>query len=169
MENKVRRRQQKRADYLLRYRRDYMIAVIEAKSAYETAGKGVQQAKEYAQTLGIKFAYATNGKKIIEYSFLTGKELEIEKFPPPDELWSRLRAAEGIKDDLMAERLLAPGYRVPGKQPRYYQEIAFNRVIKAILSGRKRILLTMATGTYGNYGILDGTAPENIANQRSSI
>jgi type I restriction enzyme R subunit len=147
MENKVRRRQQKRADYLLRYRRDYMIAVIEAKSAYENAGKGVQQAKEYAQTLGVKFAYATNGKKIIEYSFLTGKEFEIEEFPQPDELWGRLRAAEGIKDDLMAERLLAPGYRVPGKQPRYYQEIAINRVIKAILSGKKRILLTMATGT----------------------
>src|SRR5271157_565117 len=63
MENKVRRGQQKRADYLLRYRSDYMIAVIEAKSAYESAGKGVQQAKDYARALGLKFAYATNGKK----------------------------------------------------------------------------------------------------------
>ncbi len=124
-----------------------MIAIIEAKSAYKNAADGVQQAKEYAQTLGLKFAFATNGKRIIEYSFLTGKETEIGKFPSPDELWSRLRIAEGIRDELVAERLLAPGYRVLGKPPRYYQEIAINRVIKAILSGRKRILLTMATGT----------------------
>ena len=147
MENKCRRQKQKRADYLLRYRRDFMIAVVEAKSAYESAGKGVQQAKDYAQTLGLKFAYATNGKKIIEYNFLTGKELEIEKFPSPDDLMACLRIAEGIKDDLIVERLVTLGYKIPGKQPRYYQEIAINRVIKAVLSGQKRILLTMATGT----------------------
>jgi type I restriction enzyme R subunit len=135
MENKVRRCQQKRADYLLRYRRDYMIAVIEAKSAYESAGKGVQQAKDYAQTLGLKFAYATNGKKIIEYNFLTGKETEIVKFPSPDELMNRVKIADGMKDDAFVERLIAPGYRIPGKPLRYYQEIAINRVI------------TMATGT----------------------
>jgi type I restriction enzyme R subunit len=147
LENKCKRRQQKRADYILRYRRDYMIAIIEAKSAYRNAADGVQQSKDYAQTLGLKFSFATNGKKIIEYNFLTGKETEIERFPSPDELWNRLRIAEGIRDDLVAERLIAPGYRIVGKPPRYYQEIAVNRAIKAILSGKKRILLTMATGT----------------------
>jgi type I restriction enzyme R subunit len=147
LENKCKRRQQKRGDYILRYRRDYMIAIIEAKSAYRNAADGVQQSKDYAQTLGLKFAFATNGKKIIEHNFLTGKETEIERFPSPDELWGRLRVGEGIRDDLVAERLLAPGYRIVGKPPRYYQEIAVNRVIKAILSGKKRILLTMATGT----------------------
>ena len=147
LENKCKRRQQKRADYILRYRRDYMIAIIEAKSAYKNAADGVQQSKDYAQTLGLKFSFATNGKKIIEYNFLTGKETEIERFPSPDELWNRLRIAEGIRDDLVAERLIAPGYRIVGKPPRYYQEIAVNRAIKAILSGKKRILLTMATGT----------------------
>jgi len=147
LESKCKRRQQKRADYILRYRRDYMIAVIEAKSAYRSAADGVQQAKEYAQTLGVKFAYATNGKTIIEHNFLTGKETEIDRFPSPDELWSHLRQAEGIADDVVAERILAPGYRVPGKPLRYYQEIAINRAIKAVLSGKKRVLLTMATGT----------------------
>lgn len=97
--------------------------------------------------MGLKFAYATNGTKIIEYNFLTGKEIEIEKFPKHDDLMSRLRIAEGIKDDLFAERIVSPGYKIIGKQPRYYQEIAINRVIKAVLSGQKRILLTMATGT----------------------
>ena len=80
-----------------------MIGVIEAKSAYRSAADGVQQAKDYAKTLGLKFAYATNGKEIIEYSFLTGLETKIEKFPPPDELWNRLRVSEDIRDDLVAE------------------------------------------------------------------
>jgi type I restriction enzyme R subunit len=124
-----------------------MIGIIEAKSAYRNAADGLQQAKDYAQTLGVKFAFATNGKTILEHNFLTGKETEIDRFPSPDELWNSLRQAEGIADDIMAERMLAPGYRVPGKPPRYYQEIAINRSIKAILSGKKRVLLTMATGT----------------------
>ena len=147
LENKCKRKEQKRADYILRYRRDYMIAVIEAKSAYRRAADGLQQAKEYAQTLGIRFAYATNGKSIIEYNFLTGKEREIATFPSPDQLWMQIREAEGIRDDIVAQRILAPGYRVPGKSPRYYQEIAINRIVKGVLSGKKRILLTMATGT----------------------
>src|SRR3989442_7476002 len=146
-ENGCKRRQQKRADYILRYRRDYMIAIIDAKAAYRNASDGLQQAKEYAQALGIKFAYATNGKSIIEHNFITGKEIEIGTFPTPIELWNRIRDAEGIKDELVAERILAPGYRVPGKPPRYYQEIAIHRVIKGVLAGKKRILLTMATGT----------------------
>lgn len=146
-ENKCKRQKQKRADYILRYARDYMVAIVEAKSAYKSAGDGVQQAKEYAQTLKLKFAYATNGKEIVEHSFLTGKESRIENFPSPSELWNRLKLAEGISDERIAERILAPGYRVPGKPPRYYQEIAINRTLKAILSGKKRVLLTMATGT----------------------
>jgi type I restriction enzyme R subunit len=70
--NRAFRRPQKRADYLLRYRRDFPIAVVEAKAAYRTAGDGLQQAKAYAQILGLKFAYATNGHNIIEHDFLTG-------------------------------------------------------------------------------------------------
>lgn len=147
LENKCRLRRQKRAGYILRYRRDFMIAVVEAKAAHKRAASGLPQAKNYSSTLGLKFAYATNGKEIIEYNFLTGKESTLQDFPSPDELWNRLIRAEGIEDDLFAERVLAPGYRVPGKSPRYYQEIAINRVIKAVLSGKKRVLLTMATGT----------------------
>jgi type I restriction enzyme, R subunit len=124
-----------------------MIAVIEAKAAYRRAADGLQQAKGYAETLGVRFAYATNGKSIIEFNFLTGKETEVENFPTPDQLWMQIKEAEGIRDEITAERILAPGYRIPGKPPRYYQEIAINRVVKGILSGKKRILLTMATGT----------------------
>jgi type I restriction enzyme R subunit len=128
--SKVRRLAQKRADYLLRYRRDFPIAVVEAKSIYAKPGDGLQQAKDYAQILGLKFAYATNGHGIIEHDFLTGRDNDVEGFPAPDELWGRIRGSEGI-DDATAERVLAPCYHLSGKSPRYYQEIAINRAVQA--------------------------------------
>jgi type I restriction enzyme R subunit len=140
------RRPQKRADYLLRYRRDFPIAVVEAKAAYKNPGDGLQQAKEYALILGLKFAYATNGHGIVEHDFLTGKESDRDSFPTPDELWQRQREAEGISDETTS-RLLAPYYHLSGKSPRYYQEIAINRTVQAILQSKKRVLLTLATGT----------------------
>jgi len=143
---KVKRRPQKRADYLLRYRRDFPIAVVEAKSIYATPGDGLQQAKEYAQILGLKFAYATNGRGIVEHDFLTGRDNDLADFPSADDLWRRLRASEGI-DEKTAERVLAPYYHLSGKTPRYYQEIAINRAVQGILQGKRRILLTLATGT----------------------
>src|ERR1022692_3740865 len=140
------RRAQKRADYLLRYRRDFPIAVVEAKAAYKTAGDALQQAKVYADILGLKFAYATNGHAIIEHDFLTGKDNEIGGFPKPEDLWQRLRGAQGISEEA-GNRLLAPYYHLSGKSPRYYQEIAINQTVQAILQGKKRVLLTLATGT----------------------
>lgn len=142
----AKRRLGKRADYLLKYTRDFTIAVVEAKDEYKLPAHGLQQAKEYAEILGLKFAYATNGHGIVEFDYLTGQERILAAFPSPEELWTRLRAGEGIDDEDMARKLLMPSYIVD-KTPRYYQEIAINRSIQRILQGQKRILLTMATGT----------------------
>lgn len=144
---KVRRRPQKRADYLLRYTRDFLIGVVEAKAAYKSATGGLQQAKDYAEVLGLKFAYSTNGHGIVEFDFLTGLERNLETFPTPKELWNRLRAGENLRDDRAAEQLLTPYNHLSGKSPRYYQEIAINRTVQSILQSKRRILLTMATGT----------------------
>jgi len=146
MGNKVRRLNRRRADYLLRHTRDFTIAVVEAKAEYMAPGTGLQQAKEYAEMLGLKFAYATNGYGIVEFDYTTGQEREIGAFPAPDELWSRLRNAEGLSNEA-SNRLLTPYYPLPGKTPRYYQEIAINRAIQAVLQDKRRVLLTMATGT----------------------
>jgi type I restriction enzyme R subunit len=143
---KIYRRPQKRADYLLRYTRDFPIAVIEAKAEYKSPGSGLQQAKEYAEILGLKFAYATNGHGIIEFDYLAGQERELSRFPAPDDLWTRLCGSQGL-DDKTASRLLAPFNLLSGKTPRYYQEIAINRAVQAIHQGKRRILLTMATGS----------------------
>ncbi len=141
-----RRDKKKRADYLLRYTRDFPIAVVEAKANYIMPATGLQQAKDYAEILGLKFAYSTNGTGIVEFDFTTGSETELDAFPGPEELWTRLRQAEPLSKE-QSECLLSPFYVEAGRTPRYYQEIAINRAIQCILQGKKRILITMATGT----------------------
>jgi type I restriction enzyme R subunit len=141
------RKPPKRADYLLRYRRDFSLAVLEAKAAYKSAADGLQQAKAYAEMLGLKFAYATNGNEIIEFDYFTGIESPRVDYPTPQDLWRRYRAGSGIKSDDTAERLLTPFNHEVGKGERYYQQIAINRTVEAILNGRHRLLITMATGT----------------------
>ena len=144
--DKARRRPQKRVDYLLRYRANFSIAVIEAKAAYKGCGDGLQQAKGYAETLGLKFAYASNGEAFIEHDFITGKETRLDRFPTPAELWQRLKDGERIPEEIQ-DRLLEPAFHLPDKRLRYYQEISVNRAVRAILEGNRRVLLTLATGT----------------------
>lgn len=141
-----RRKKAKKADFLLRYTQNFLIAVVEAKRQFKTAADGMQQAKDYAQILGLKFAYATNGIEILEFNFITGLETKIDKFPTATELWSRLNSIEPIKTEIQ-EIFLKPFVATPGKETRYYQQIAINKAVKAILEGRRRALLTLATGT----------------------
>jgi len=133
------RRRQKRADYLLRYTRDVPIAVVEAKADYQAPGQGLGQAKDYAEVLGLKFAYSTNGEGIVEFDFLTGSEKNLHAFPTPDELWQRLKATQGTSDEQEA-KVLTPGFHAPGRTLRYYQEVAVNRTVQAIVQGKRRLL-----------------------------
>ena len=141
------RKPPKRVDYILRYRRDFSLGVVEAKAAFKEAAAGLQQARTYAEMLGLKFAYATNGHEIIEHDYFTGLESKLAAFPSPDALWQRYRAGKSISNDQTAERLLTPLNHTVNKGERYYQQIAINRTVEAILIGQRRVLLTMATGT----------------------
>ena len=105
--SKARRCPRKRADYLLRYTSDFPIAVVEAKRERKTSGAGLQQAKDYAEILGLMFVYVTNGHGIVEFDYLTGVEKELDFFTAQVELWERLRMGQGI-DEVAAERLLTP-------------------------------------------------------------
>jgi type I restriction enzyme, R subunit len=143
---KIIRGKPKRSDYLLRYRPDFPIAVVEAKADYKTPGAGLSQAKEYAEILDLKFAYSTNGKGIVEFDYTTGIERSVDFFPTGDELWTRLIGAAPLPTPAV-ERVLAPFYHDVERPPRYYQQIAVNRAIDTIMRGKNRILITMATGT----------------------
>jgi type I restriction enzyme R subunit len=141
----VRRGRRKRVDYLLSFTRDRPLAVVEAKAEYRLAGDGMQQAKDYAETLDLRFAYSTNGPGIIEHDYTTGLDTELVGYPSPDELWRRDCAARGVDPD--DAQILAPYFHEPGRAPRYYQDIAIHRATEAFLRGDPRVLLTLATGT----------------------
>lgn len=141
------RKPPRRVDYVLRYERNLPLAIVEAKAIWKNAGEGLQQAKEYAEMLGLNFAYATNGQEIIEFDYFSGKESLATGFPTPAQLWARYRTGNKITDDAVAHRLLTPMNHSIGKGERYYQEIAINRAVEGILKGNRRQLLTMATGT----------------------
>lgn len=140
----VRRGRRKRADYLLSFA-DQAIAVVEAKSEDHLASTGLQQAKEYAEILGLRFAYSTNGHSIVEHDYTTGRDNELTAYPSPDELWRRDCAARGVDPDSSVTR--ATYFLAGSAAPRYYQDISIQRAVDAITKGQRRLLLTLATGT----------------------
>ena len=141
------RKPPKRVDYLLRVTRDLPLAVVEAKAGWRNASDGIQQAREYAEMLGLKFAFATNGHEIVEIDYFAGTETTRGDFPTPAQLLARYRDGAGIANANDAQRLLEPYNLTGGKPPRYYQRIAIDRAVEAILAGQTRLLLTLATGT----------------------
>lgn len=143
---KARRAKVRKPDYILYFRRDFPIAVVEAKEAGLPAENGAQQAREYAEMLGLRFAYATNGHRIIEIDYTTGTEKEVERYPTPEELWERLEQATNLSKAAQ-ETWLEPYNLTSNKVPRYYQDATIRKVVESILSGKKRVLATLATGT----------------------
>lgn len=147
------RGKRKRTDYLLYYKPNLPLAIVEAKDNRHSIGAGMQQGIEYAECLDVPFVYSSNGDGFLEHDMLCGKEREIklEEFPSPEELWRRYKGDTSMTSD--QETLITePYYFQPGdKTPRYYQRIAINRTIDAIARGQNRILLVMATGTGKTY------------------
>jgi type I restriction enzyme R subunit len=148
-----RRREGRRVDYLLEIRPGFPVGVVEAKRLFKLPGDGLQQAMRYAEMLGVGFAYSTNGRGIVEHDYDTGAQRTLVGFPSPDEMWARHCSWRGITEHEVAEDLVLPFNRDltnpdgSVKAPRYYQVHAINRVVEAALAGRKRVLVTMATGT----------------------
>jgi len=152
----VHRGEAKKADYLLFYKPNIPLAVIEAKDNNHSVGAGMQQALDYAETLDLPFAYSSNGDAFIEHDRTPGanpveREIPLDQFPGPDELWQRLRISKGYTVE--QESIASFDYYDDGsgKTPRYYQTNAINRAVDAIARGENRLLLVMATGTGKTY------------------
>ncbi len=129
------------------------LAVVEAKDYQKSVGYGMQQAIEYAVILDVDFAYSSNGHAFLEHDMTTGKEREIplNEFPSPEELWERHKVAHGLSEKEAEETATPYHYNHDSITPRYYQRIAINRVVEAVAKGEDRILLVMATGTGKTY------------------
>ncbi len=152
----VSRGKAKRADYILYYKPNIPLALIEAKDNSHSIGDGLQQGLEYAVTLDIPFVFSSNGDGFVFHdrtgaSATPETTLGLDAFPSPENLWARYRAWKGLTPE--AERIVLQDYYEDGsgKAPRYYQVNAVNAAIEAIAKGRDRLLLVMATGTGKTY------------------
>ena len=143
------RGRKKSADYLLSYKNNFPLAIVEAKDNTQPVGAGLQQAIDYAKALDVPYVYASNGDGFVEQNLLTGEvnELKLEDFPSPEALYQRYRIDKGI-DEAEEKVMLEPYYYIPNyKTPRYYQRVAINRTVDAVAKGRNRVLVVSATGT----------------------
>ena len=155
--NLTSRGKRKRADYILYYKPNIPIAIIEAKDNKHSVKAGIQQGLGYAEILDIPSVYSSNGDGFYEHDRTCTdgtieKQITLDEFPSPQTLWERYKKYKGILSPEQ-EKIAAQDYFFDGtdRTPRYYQQIAINRTVEAIAKGQNRILLTMATGTGKTY------------------
>ena len=152
----VARGKPRRADYLLFYKPNIPIAVIEAKDNKHSVRAGMQQGLDYAKRLDVPFVFSSNGDGFVMHDKsgtypATETNLSLDEFPTRPELWRRYKIWRGIAEE--AEPLVtSPNHsETGGKTPRYYQQLAINRTIEAVAEGERRLLLAMATGSGKTY------------------
>lgn len=150
------RAQHKRADYVLFYKANLPIAVIEAKDNKHSLGDGMQQALGYAELLQVPFVFSSNGDGFLFHNKLTDNgqlesELMLDAFPSPETLWQWWSQSKGLTEP--QQQIVTQDYYSDGsdRTPRYYQLMAINKTIEAIAQGQNRLLLVMATGTGKTY------------------
>lgn len=145
-----------KADYVLFYKPNKPIAVIEAKDNNHTMADGMQQALQYADMMDVPFVFSSNGDGFVFHNkFITEGPAEInlplDEFPSPETLWKMYHEQNHIspvQDTVIDEPYYSDN---PDKQPRYYQMNAVNKTVEAIAIGQNRVLLVMATGTGKTY------------------
>lgn len=153
------KKKKKFADYVLLREAGVPIAIVEAKDNNHSVSHGIQQALGYAEILDVPSAFSSNGDAFVSHNKVPvdGEciecELPLDAFPSPDEIWRRYKRLRNIADS--AEKLVLEPYHLDayGKEPRYYQSEAINRVIEGVAKGDKRLLLVMATGTGKTYTV----------------
>lgn len=146
----------KRVDYLLYYKPNIPLAIVEAKDNNHGLSDGMDQALEYAEMMDVPFVYTSNGDGFMEHDRLAAagpveQALTLDEFPSPETLWQRLGGHKAMPPAVAA--IVSQDYHLDrsGREPRYYQEVAINRTVEAIARGQRRILLVMATGTGKTY------------------
>ncbi|GHT86161.1 type I restriction enzyme EcoAI R protein [Betaproteobacteria bacterium] len=150
------RGEHKRADYVLFYKSNIPIAIIEAKDNKHSVGAGMQQALGYAAMLQVPFVFSSNGDGFLFHNSIAQdgvieRELSLDEFPSPETLWQAWAENRGItprQNEIITQDYYSDG---SNKIPRYYQLLAINKTLEAIASGQNRILLVMATGTGKTY------------------
>jgi type I restriction enzyme R subunit len=147
----------KRADYILYAKSNTPLAVVEAKRNIYDLGRGMQQALDYAEIIDAPLAISSNGDGFLLHDRTgitqpTERELSLEEFPSLESLWAIYQKWKGIESESALQLVSQPNHSDgSGKKPRYYQQVAINRVLSAVANGQQRLLLVMATGTGKTY------------------
>ena len=150
------RGKKKRADYILYYKPNIPIGIIEVKENNHEVGAGMQQGLEYADILQLPFVFSTNGDRFLFHDKTNPNnienEIELDNFPSPEILWEKYLQFKGLADE-QSKQIVEQDYFFDGsgRAPRYYQQNAINLTLEAIAKGQDRILLVMATGTGKTY------------------
>ena len=146
------RARNKRADYVLFYKPNLPIAVIEAKDNRHSLGDGMQQGLGYGELLQVPFIFSSNGDGFLFHNKIAvdgviEREIGLDEFPSAETLWQWWAAHRGLSE--AQQNLVKQDYYSDGsdKTPRYYQLLAIDKTMEAIAKGQNRILLVMATGT----------------------
>lgn len=146
------RGKRRRADYVLSYKKNLPLAIIEAKDNNHSLGDGMQQALAYSDALDAPFVFSSNGDGFLFHDRTglfgqTETTLSLNEFPSPETLWELYCQYKGIHQNAR-QTVEQPYYDDgSGRTPRYYQTVAINRTVEAVARGQNRILLVMATGT----------------------
>ena len=151
------RGKRKRADYILYYKPNVPIAIIEAKDNNHNVGDGMQQALEYSEILDIPFVFTSNGDSFLFHDKTISegvieREISLDDFPSPEHLWAKYLSHTGAHTEEV-KKIIEQDYFADdsGMSPRYYQQNAINRTVEAVAKGQDRIILVMATGTGKTY------------------
>ncbi len=151
------RGKRKFADYILFYKPNVPIAIIEAKDNKRSVKSGIQQALDYANILDIPCVFSSNGDGFYFHDKTLSEgqieqEIPLNDFPSPDELWKKYKKYKGIETKEV-EAVASQDYFIDasGRSPRYYQQIAINRTVEAVAKNQSRMILVMATGTGKTY------------------
>lgn len=148
--NTAKRLPKKKADYVLFYKENLPLAIVEAKDNSHRVGDGMQQALEYAEKLDVRFVFTSNGDNFLFHDRKLGSEkvIELDEFPSPEVLFNLQYSKDMETYPELKKIINEPYYFGEGSySPRYYQRIAINKTVEAIAKEKDRVLLVMATGT----------------------
>ncbi len=133
-----------KADYALFDRQGRALAVLEAKSTSVNLSAGEAQGARYADLLGVPFIFLSNGEEI--WFRDKGQDAHFRRIATvfsQDDL-ARRKAARDIRRSPLD---IPIDSRIAGGGGRFHQTACIETVCRAIVGGRRKLLVEMATGT----------------------
>lgn len=133
-----------KADYVLFDRQGRALAVLEAKSTSVNLSAGEAQGQRYADQLGVPFIFLSNGEEVwFRDKTQDAHFRQVETVFSQDDL-ARRKAASDIRRNPLD---IPIDTRIAGAGGRLHQTACIDVLCREIVTGRRKMLVEMATGT----------------------